>query len=177
MRTLRRTAVSIAAAVVVSAALALPASAGQPIEYRGDTSAPAPNRVFASVLKRESGRRILNFIGLRSTLPCEDASTQQSNVVIGIGRLGEGGSFGGRSTIVTAHVSRVDGTIGFRRGSGTALFNKAELTQDGTDAQLCTTGELTWTVVRTDSEPVKPSAVDIPGGKRYLRVRSSGGDR
>jgi hypothetical protein len=175
MRTVSRTAVSIAAAIVVSGALALPASAGQLIEYRGETSAPSPNRVFASVLKRDSGRRILNYIGMRSTLTCEDASTQQFNVIIGIGRLGEDGFAREINDRDSGMYLRVDGTIGFRSGSGTALFNRAVLTQDGTDAQLCTTGELTWTVDRTSSEPVKPSDLDIPGGRGYLKVPTSGG--
>jgi hypothetical protein len=176
MPTLSRPVVSIVAIVVVSAALALPASAGQLIEYRGETSAPSPNRVVAWVLKRDSGRRFLRFIAVRSTLTCEDASTQQFNVVIGIGRLGKGGSFAREINDRDFRwYLRVDGTIGFRSGSGTALFNKADLTQDGTDAQLCTTGEQTWTVDRTNAQPVKPSAVDIPGGKGYLKVRTLGG--
>jgi hypothetical protein len=176
MRTLSRTVVSIAAAFVVSVALALPASAGQLIEYRGETSAPSPNRVVASVLKRDSGRRFLNFIGLRSTLTCEDASTQQINFIIGIGRLGEGGSFAREINDREAGMYlRVDGAIGFRGGSGTALVNRADLTQDGSDAQLCTTGELMWTVDRTSAQPVKPSLVDISGGKGYLKVRTSEG--
>ena len=34
------------------------------------------------------------------------------------------------------------------KGSGTTKFNLASLTADGQDAQLCTTGDLTWTVDR-----------------------------
>jgi hypothetical protein len=178
MRTLSRTVVSIAAAFVVSVALVLPASAGQLIDYRGETSASKPNRVIAVVLKRDSGRRFLRFIGVRSTLTCEDATTQPYNVIIGIGRLGEDGSFSreifGDEFDLPGVYLRVDGTIGFRNGSGTALFNRADLTEDGSDAQLCTTGELTWTVERTNAEPAK-RAVDIPGGKGYLKVRTPGG--
>jgi hypothetical protein len=178
MRTLSRTVLSIAAAFVVSVALALPASAGQLIEYRGETSAPSNNRVLAYVLKKDNGRRFLQFIAIRSKLTCEDATTTKVSAVIGIGRLGEDGSFareidnskGGR-------YARVDGDFDFRHGSGTWLFNLSRLTEDGSDAQLCTTGELTWTVERRNAEPVKPSAVAIPGGKGYLRVSASdGGD-
>ncbi|HET6715136.1 MAG TPA: hypothetical protein VFI59_15700 [Actinomycetota bacterium] len=176
MRTLSRTVASIAAAFVVSVALALPASAGQLIRYRGETSAPSYNRVKAHVVKRDSGRRVLEYIAINFTLTCEDATTQEVIAFIGIGRLAEDGSFAreinrsGRGLYV-----RVDGTIGFRDGNGTFLFNLARLTEDGSDAQLCTTGELTWTVERTNAEPAK-WAVDIPGGNGLLRVSVSDGD-
>jgi hypothetical protein len=176
MRTLSRTVVSTAAVVVVCLALALPASAATLIEYRGDTSASSWNRVVAYVLKKENGRRLLRFIAIRSTLTCEDASTQKKSYIIGIGPLGKDGSFEREITAVefdddTLYL-RVGGTIGFRSGSGTALFNRAALTQDGMDAQLCTTGELTWTLDRVGAEPVKPSAVPIRGVKTYLSVQT-----
>jgi hypothetical protein len=176
MRTLSRTVVSTTAAAVICLALALPASAATLIEYRGETSAPSWNRVVAYVLKKDNGRRLLRFIAIRGTLTCEDASTQKKHYIIGIGPLGKDGSFEREITAVefdddTTYL-RVDGTIGFRNGNGTALFNRAALTQDGMDAQLCTTGELTWTVDRVSAERVKPSAVPMPGGKTYLRVRA-----
>jgi hypothetical protein len=156
-------------------ALALPASAAALIEYRGETSAPSWNRVVAYVLKKDNGRRLLRFIAIRSTLTCEDASTQKKHYIIGIGPLGKDGSFGREITTSEfddeATYLHVGGTIGFRSGSGTALFNRAVLTQDGMDAQLCTTGELTWTVDRVSAEPVNPSTLEIAGGKTYLRVR------
>ena len=176
MRTLSRTAVSFAAATVISLALALPASAALDIRYEGETSAPSYNRVFASVLKKDSGRRFLRYIALRTTLTCEDANTTRLTVLIGMGRLGEDGSFAREiNDPETGAYLRVDGTIGFRHGSGTWLFNQARLTEDGTDAQLCTSGELTWTVERTDAQRVKPTA-DIPGGNGFLRVNASHGD-
>ena len=49
----------------------------------------------------------------------------------------------------------------------------ARLTEDGSDAQLCTTGNLDWTVERTKAHP---AAADVPGGM-YLKVRTSAGDR
>ena len=132
--------------------------------------------MFASVLKKDSGRRFLRYIALRTTLTCEDANTTRLTVLIGMGRLGEDGSFAREiNDPETGAYLRVDGTIGFRHGSGTWLFNQARLTEDGTDAQLCTSGELTWTVERTDAQRVKPTA-DIPGGNGFLRVNASHGD-
>jgi hypothetical protein len=172
MRTLSRTVVSIAVAIVVSVALSLPASAGQIIEYKGETSAPSYNRVVAYVLKKDSGRRFLRYIAIRSTITCEDASTTRLSAVIGVGRLGKDGSFA-EEFKRSEFFARVEGAIGFRHGSGTWLFNRARLTEDGTDAQLCTTGELTWTVERTKTYPAK-WAEDVPGGERYLKVRTAG---
>ena len=57
--TTRRTILSVLAGVL-TAILALPASAGQIIEYAGETSQADP--VDLEVLKRESGRRFLREI-------------------------------------------------------------------------------------------------------------------
>ena len=172
MNTLSRAVLSMAVAAIVSVALAVPASAARLIEYRGETSAPSYNRVVAYVLKKDNGRRLLRFIAVRSTLACEDATAERYHFIIGIGPLGEDGSFAREiHDRDFGYYLRVDGAIGFRSGSGTALFNKAALTQDGSEVQLCTTGELTWTVDRTDSWHAKP-ALDIPGGRTYLEVRS-----
>jgi hypothetical protein len=176
MRTLSRTAVPFAAAAFISLALALPAFAALDIRYEGETSSPSHNRVFASVLKKDSGRRFLRYIALRTTLTCEDATTTRLTVLIGRGRLGEDGSFAREiNDPETGAYLRVDGTIGFRHGSGTWLFNQARLTEDGTDAQLCTSGELTWSVERTDAQGVQPT-VDIPGGDGLRKVGVSDGD-
>ena len=93
MRTLSRTALAPTVAMLISLVLALPASAAQLIEYRGETSAPSYNRVSAYVLKKDNGRRFLRFIAVRSVLTCEDATTFTSSLIIGIGRLSEDGSF------------------------------------------------------------------------------------
>lgn len=119
MRILSRTAVSFAAAAVISLALALPASAALDIRYEGETSAPSYNRVFASVLKKDSGRRFLRYIALRTTLTCEDANTTRLTVLVGIGRLGEDGSFAREiNDPETGAYLRVDGTIGFATAAG-----------------------------------------------------------
>ena len=176
MRARTRAAISMAVAILLSLSLALPASAEQLIEYRGETSALSYNRVSAYVLKKDNGRRFLRFIAVRSILTCEDATTFKSSVIIGIGRLGEDGSF---SRVIddiagfedSATYVRVDGTIGFRHGSGTYLLSTAEVTAGGTDTQLCTTGELTWTVERIPQSRATGSAMDVPGGGNYVKLR------
>ena len=179
MRTLTRTALAITVAILISLALALPASAEQLIEYRGETSAPSYNRVTAFVLKKDNGRRWLQFIAIRSTLICEDATTFKSSGVIGIGRLDEDGSFSrlidDDSGFQADFYLRVDGTIGFRNGSGTYLLSTARVTSDGTDSQLCTTGELTWTVERVPHTQAKPFAMDVPRDRSYVKIRVANG--
>ena len=180
LRALPRATLSTAVAILLSLSLALPASGSQLIEYRGETSAPSYNRVSAYVLKKDNGRRFLRFIAARSILTCEDATTFKSSVIIGIGRLDQDGSF---SRVIddsgeledSATYVRVDGTIGFRHGNGTYLLSTAEVTADGTDSQLCTTGELTWTVERVPQTQAKPSAMNVPGGGSYVKLRVTNG--
>jgi len=47
----------------------------------------------------------------------------------------------------------IDGTLGWRTGSGTFEFNIGGLTDDGQEAQLCASGDLTWTVERQPTPP------------------------
>lgn len=169
---------STGVALLLLLIFALPASASQLIEYRGETSAPSYNRVTAFVLKKDNGRRLLRFIAVRSVLTCEDATMFRSSGTIGIGRLDEDGSFsrvfdGGELDV--ALYLRVDGTIGFRHGSGTFLLSTARVTSDVTDSQLCTTGELTWTVERVPHTQARPSAMDVPMDRGYLKLRVTNG--
>ena len=179
MRVRSRATVSMAVAILLSLTLAIPASARQLIEYQGQTSAPSYHRVSAYVEKKDNGRRVLRFIAIRSTLTCEDATTFKSPAAIGIGRLGEDGSFSrvieGDTPFQSDFYIRVDGTIGFRHGSGTYLLSTSEVTADGTDSQLCTTGELTWTVERIPQSRATRSAMNVPGGGSYLKLRVADG--
>ena len=177
MRALPRAVLSTAVAFLLSLILALPASASQLIEYRGETSAPSYNRVTAFVLKKDNGRRLLRFIAVRSVLTCEDATTFRSSGTIGIGRLDEDGSFSrvfDGSELDIALYLRVDGAIGFRHGSGTFLLSTARVTSDGTDSQLCTTGELTWTVERVPHTQAGP-AMDVPMDGSSLKLHFTRG--
>ena len=173
-----RTALAPTVAILICLVLALPASAAQLIEYQGETSAPSFNRVTAFVLKKDNGRRLLRFIAFRSVLTCEDATTFKSRGTIGIGRLDEDGSFSrliDGSELDIALYLRVDGTIGFRHGSGSFLLSTARVTSGGTDSQLCTTGELTWTVERVPQTQAKRPAPDIPRDGSYVKLRVTSG--
>ena len=163
MRVRSRAAVSMAVAILLSLTLALPASADWAIVYRGETSAPSFNKVSAYVIKHDDGRRVLRYLSIRSVLTCEDATTSKIAVTLRIGLLAGDGSFSKELNVGDGrYYVRMDGTMGFRQGSGTWVFNKPKLTQDGSDAQLCTTGEQTWTVERIPRTQAKLSAKDIP---------------
>ena len=129
-------------------ALALPASADNEIQYRGETS--QDRTLSLNVEKRDSGRRSA-YLRIRVHTTCEDASTNYEAWGILLGRLDEDGSFDvtrryGGTFEVWYHIA---GTIGFRSAEGTVEFRSGSLT-DGPDpqAQLCTSGELTWTAER-----------------------------
>ena len=157
MRT-ARTAVEIVLSVLLLMMAILPAAADQFIRYKGTTSAASYNHVHVGVLKRESGRRELNYIAFHLTATCDDSSTDERIVVLRYRRLDESGDFSvevqgdGRPK---GTYLRVDGSIRWGGGTGTVLFNIAKLTEDGSDAQLCTTGELTWTVDRGRARPYR----------------------
>ena len=156
MRT-ARTSVVIVLSVMLLVMASLPASADQSIRYKGTTSAASYNHVHVGVLKRENGRRQLRYIAFHLTLTCEDSSTDERIVILRYRRLAENGSFSAEvPRVVKRTYLRVDGSIGWGGGTGTVLFNNAKLTEDGSDAQLCTTGELTWAVDRGGAHPYRP---------------------
>ena len=181
MRTARRTIASVIAALLLSVVLALPASAAQVISYRGNTSAPTPNRFHFSVLKRDDGERFLQRLRIRYTVTCEDASTVASNISIRWARgprLGEAGEFSWDyppEGYPSSWYIAVEGAIGFRNASGTVTSAESILTDDRTDSQVCTTGDLTWTAERTDTQPARLTAATSPdatGGLIKIRVSS-----
>ena len=154
MRTARTSVVIVLSVMFVMASL--PASADQSIRYKGTTSAASYNHVHVGVLKRENGRRQLRYIAFHLTLTCEDSSTDERIVILRYRRLAESGSFLAEvPKVVKETYLRVDGSIGWGGGTGTVLFNSSKLTEDGSDAQLCTTGELTWTVDRGGTRPYR----------------------
>lgn len=58
------------------------------------------------------------------------------------------------------------------KGSGTTKFNLASLTADGQDAQLCTTGDLTWTVDRViKTVGSAPRSTRLPDSLGFLKLR------
>jgi len=159
MRTAARTALLAVLSMMLIAAGTSPVSADQFIRYKGTTSATSYNRVHVGVVKRDGGRR-LNYIAFHLTVTCDDATTHDERIVVlRHRRLDESGEF---SVEVPHNVKgtylRVDGSIGWGEGAGTVLYNTARMNEDGSDSQLCTTGDLTGAVDRTGSHPFRPGS-------------------
>ena len=106
------------------------------------------------------------------TLTCEDGTVIPVETFgiywpLGI-RLSEAGEFAYDDVDTgspSAAYYAVGGVIGFRKASGTVEFVVPGLTDDDpADAQVCTTGELTWTAERTGSRPGGLTASNVPEG-------------
>jgi hypothetical protein len=137
--------------------LPVSASAARLITYRGETSALNFNDVETKVLKRDNGRRtILQFV-IETRIACEDGTSSARTWIFGRDRMADDGSFsvsnGETGFEDNDRYIRLAGQIRFRDGSGTFIYNEAALTSDGMAVQMCTTGELTWTIDRVGSSP------------------------
>ena len=142
MRKRRALAVAILAGVLVLA-VAAPAQAGTRRRfYKGKTS-QSQNIAFV-VAKTDEGR-FVREIRLNTTLTCEDQTTQGWGIGFGLGRrdvpiTDNAFSFDENLGDIAVHVA---GELGSLAGQGTASMVAAALTPDE-QAQLCTTGDLTW---------------------------------
>jgi len=175
MRTLRHAGTSIALALVLSIMLATPAFAARNISYRGETSAPSWNRIGLGILKKDDGRRFIQVLTLRYTFACEDATTERWETFVFWGgrglRLDENGAFTFVMDQPDAYFA-MTGDVGFRLASGTVEIITARLTDDQSDSQLCTTGELTWSAERTDARPARAM---MPENTGFMKVRVTQG--
>ena len=178
MKNLARCALLLSLTAMLIVTLVGPASAGQIIIYRGETSEAEP--VSLGVLKRDSGRRFLRGFVIFFTVTCEDGSTGSLD---GIGfwprrlRLGESGKFQIDSRPQPSEPSsysiHLAGTVRFGSADGTFELNYASLTEDD-QAQLCTTGVLDWSADRRKSDPARITRMSLPDGVTFLEVDRRG---
>ena len=135
--------VALAGLLAEAPALAAP----KPRFYRGTTSQGM--KIQFDLVKKRSGTLLFRGFSIGADLTCPDASTQS----FGLGLE----SFPGDP--LTGHdlaYDQVDSQMGIHvtgsfhsdAASGTFVLNQATLTADE-QAQLCTTGPLTWTAHRT----------------------------
>jgi hypothetical protein len=169
------TAILVSVLVVANAA---PAHATTRLRvYRGPTS---QDQTIAFRVVRNDNGRFIKELRMQFTLTCEDATTQD---------WGVGYYFGGRGIPITDGVFSFDdvnpfnalhlsGQLGWLHGEGTFSMAAPSLTADE-QAQLCTTGDLTWEVeyVRTITRPEiarRATTVRITSDTgRTLRLRRS----
>ena len=151
---LRRT-VTLGLSIALVLALGSAAHASQRIWYEGETS--AGRRITIGVVKRDSGRWFLRTVKVGVEVACEDGITESFRLSTRFAeyedvRVDGNRPFEYEDTSVPLtfrrHFEHVDGTLGWRTGSGTFEYNLGGLTDNGQDAQLCGSGHLTWTVER-----------------------------
>ena len=120
--------------------------------YRGETS--QGERIRFKVARTDTGRVVKEISVSHVTLTCPDETTLE---------FGFGFGFGGNSGVpITDRAFSFDdvfwesafhiaGELGSLQGQGTMSKAQAVITPDEQAAQLCTSGDLTWTVefVRT----------------------------
>ncbi|HJU58011.1 MAG TPA: hypothetical protein VJ774_04680 [Actinomycetota bacterium] len=155
MRWPRAFAIAILASVLVLTT-AIPTSAATRIRvYRGETS--QEHVIKFQVARTDAGRRYLREVDARLTITCEDGTTQSFGAGWGFGgpyvRIAEGGAFSFED-VGSYGAFRLGGRLGSQRGEGTFSYTFPALTEDE-QAQLCTTGDLTWTAeyVRSITRP------------------------
>jgi hypothetical protein len=127
--------------------VAVPAHAAPRVRlYRGETS--QGERIKLAVAKLDDGRFVQTVDVSLVTLTCPDQTTLE---------LGFGFGFARRMVPITDRAFSFDdvfwesafhiaGELGSLQGQGTMSRALAVITADEQAAQLCTTGDLTWTV-------------------------------
>ena len=154
---MRRTISSIGLVCLVLAAVILPgtaASAGDTPRvryYEGPTS--EGGRVQIRVVVSDGVAR-LSLLLFDGPYRCENGTEGDIETGVGWGN--------GLPVLTDEHLElsenwrviafMVSGRLGTHRGSGTLTFLLPEITADEQDAQVCTVGELTWSVERTVGE-------------------------
>ena len=149
----KRSALGIAVlACLFVLAMAVPAHAAPRLRlYKGETS--QGDRIKLIVKKTDAGRFVRDVNVSHITLTCEDQTTLE---------FGFGFGFGGPQVPIIDRMFSFDdvfwesafhiaGELGPLQGQGTMSKAQAIITPDEQAAQLCTSGDLTWTVefVRT----------------------------
>ena len=128
-------------------AISSPASAARLRAYRGETS--AGTRIGFLIRVADDGRLSLKEMLIKVELVCEDAST--IDYMSGWSFGGVGQRLEGRRLtldfVFGAEALHLAGVFRSQTADGTYKDTMATLT-DTEDAQLCTTGDLTWTADR-----------------------------
>jgi len=149
---MRRLVMSIAA-VVVGTLLVL--SAGTPASaspvrrgYSGETT--QGERIELKTAENANGRVRLTYFEIATLLTCDDGTTHHMGWAWHYGTAGP--VLAGGTTLKVSEgdlqlAIHLDGELRRRQGSGTLKVTLGALTDDE-QAQICTTGDLTWEVLR-----------------------------
>jgi hypothetical protein len=149
MRRLVRTIASILVAGSIAVSAATPVSAS-PVrrEYRGETT--QGERIVFKTAEYVNGRVRLTYFEIGTMLTCDDETTHHAGWGYHYGRSGPLLADGTTLDVDEGDVQlaiHIDGELRRRQGSGTLKVTWAALTDDE-QAQICTTGDLMWDVLR-----------------------------
>ena len=180
---MRRTAIVVGILLVAGSVFAGDASAGlgKPRVYEGPLGDGETIRF--DLVKRPDRPLALREVQFGAELLCEDGTTQSWGVGLG---------WGGGLPTLPSHALDIDlvdplsaihihGTVQAVQGEGTFSYTIAALTTEET-AQVCSTGELPWTVSRTqppvEGRSPSPSPIEVrhlvmPGGARVTLTRTA----
>ena len=152
----------VAIAVGALTALSLMAGPAQAVttkRYRGQLS---DGSSIQAVLRRgATGTLRLQSLSFEAHLTCEDATTLDWGFGIHFGRGPAVVDHAAELDLVDPDVAlHVHGTFGPHRASGDFRFSVPSLTEDE-QAQLCTTGDLTWTMQRIERATLGIAAEDL----------------
>lgn len=175
--------VSISIAVVAMLLSAAPASAARIRSYAGETS--AGTTIGFRIRVAADGRMSMKGLRFDAELLCEDATTIGYSASWGF--TGAGLRLDGRrltfDDVFYYEALHVTGIFRGRTADGTFENTWASLT-DTEEAQLCTTGELTWMADRVPRDrwarlasSGEPDLVHRVRGDRVLSVRQAAGGR
>lgn len=168
---MRKKIVLVALMAAVAAAAASSASAARLRAYRGTTS--ADRKIFFVIRVADDGRRSLKEMGFGVELLCEDATTINFESRWWFGGVGH--RLEGRrltfDEVFGPEALHITGVFRAQTADGTFKDTQATLT-DTEEAQLCTTGDLTWTAERV---PRKRLAELLPAGDAETAHRVAGG--
>jgi hypothetical protein len=149
-------------ALISVVAISSPASAARLRAYEGETS--AGTRIDFLIRVADDGRLSLKEMYIKVELLCEDASAIEYRSWWGFGGVGH--RLEGRrlelDLVFGAEALHVAGVFRSRTADGTYKNTQATLT-DAEDAQLCTTGDLTWTADRVPRDRLPELDARIEG--------------
>jgi hypothetical protein len=160
----RNIAVMALVAITAVGLASTPAHADTTRVYQGELSDGRSIRL--EFHRGGAGLLRLRSLDFRAALTCDDGSTMTFSVGYGFGGgpIVHDGAFS-FDDFDFQEALHIHGTIGPRRGSGDFRFSIAALTEDE-QAQLCTTGDLTWSVLR-----VNASSSEVAGPIPDVRIR------
>ncbi|HSL10140.1 MAG TPA: hypothetical protein VLA82_02345 [Actinomycetota bacterium] len=172
MPKMSRLAASVTVALIVTAMLAGPASAKILRIYRGETS--EGRRVSAQIVSKHGDLRMREIVFHHVDLACEDGTAQAWGLGFGFGGwpLSADRRFDFESVDPMSAV-RIDGRFWPGHARGDFSFTVPAL-DENEQAILCTSGDLTWDLLRKSPNPIDELNTRSLDGVARVRLTDDG---